>query len=140
MDPGTTLKLTVRHMVTGDVIRCEVDRLPVTIGRHGSNRLQLPDPAVSRLHATLEWCGGKVLLTDLGSHNGTYQRGFQLPAFSPNDVGKDFLFAIGPFVVRGIVERVEIASTEARTRAVSADELRRLLPDDTAVRVVRRML
>lgn len=141
MDAGTTLKISVRHMVTGDVIQREVvDRLPVTVGRHDSNRLQLCDPAVSRLHATLEWCDGKVVLTDLGSRNGTYQRGFRLPPYVPRSVGNDFLFAIGPFVVRGVVEWVEIGSTEAETRAVSVDELRRLLSDDAAVTVVRRMM
>jgi pSer/pThr/pTyr-binding forkhead associated (FHA) protein len=140
MDAGTTLRISVRHMVTGDVIQREVSRLPLTIGRHDTNGLQLNDETVSRMHATLEWEGGEVVLTDLGSLNGIYQRGFRLRSYAPHTLGDDFLFAIGPFVVRGIVERMEIESTDAPTRAVSAEELRRLLPDDGAVTVVRRMM
>jgi pSer/pThr/pTyr-binding forkhead associated (FHA) protein len=127
-------------MVTGDVIRNEVDRLPVTIGRHHSNRLRLDDPSVSRLHATLEWVAGRVVVTDLGSHNGTYQRGFRIPPSVPLELANEFLFAIGPFVVRGVLDRIEIESTDAPTRAASADELRRFLPDDAAVTVVRRLM
>lgn len=140
MDAGTTLRISVRHMVTGDVIQRAVTRLPMTIGRHDSNGLQLIDETVSRMHATLEWAEGQVVLTDLESRNGTYQRGFPVEPFSPRELDDDFLFAIGPFVVRGLVERVAIDATEAPTRAISAAELRRLLPDDGAVTVVRRMM
>lgn len=127
-------------MVTGDVIQCEVDRLPVTLGRHESNLLRLDNAMVSRLHATLEWQNGTVVLTDLGSRNGTIQRGFAISPHTPRELGDEFLFAIGPFVISGRVERIEIGSTDAPTRAVSAAEMRRLLPDDAEITLVRRMM
>jgi len=42
--------------------------------------------------------------------------------------------------VRGVVERLSIVSTEAETRAISAEEIRRLIPGDEDVTVVRRTL
>lgn len=45
------------------------------IGRNPSADINLLDPAVSRYHAQLELLGQQVLLTDLGSTNGTVYRG-----------------------------------------------------------------
>jgi Nif-specific regulatory protein len=47
----------------------------LTVGRHSSNRLQLPDLAVSRYHCTLEPAAGRFLLRDLGSRRGTFVNG-----------------------------------------------------------------
>lgn len=45
------------------------------IGRKGDSDIQLCDPRVSRRHARLELEGGKLVLTDLGSLNGTFVNG-----------------------------------------------------------------
>lgn len=45
------------------------------IGRNASAEVSLLDPAVSRYHAQLELLGQQVLLTDLGSTNGTMYQG-----------------------------------------------------------------
>jgi hypothetical protein len=44
----------------------------ITIGRSPENVVILPDPTVSRRHATIRVEDGKVVLVDLGSTNGTY--------------------------------------------------------------------
>lgn len=44
----------------------------ITIGRSPENVVILPDPTVSRRHATIMVEDGKVVLVDLGSTNGTY--------------------------------------------------------------------
>jgi Nif-specific regulatory protein len=44
----------------------------VSIGREPSNRLVIPDVAVSRQHCTVELTNGQVEVTDLDSHNGTF--------------------------------------------------------------------
>lgn len=49
------------------------DRL--TIGRSPLNVVHLADPSVSRRHAALYSLGGKTIVEDLGSHNGTYVNG-----------------------------------------------------------------
>lgn len=44
---------------------------PVTIGREEDNTIQLNDERVSRFHAKIQEDGGRVILTDLDSTNGT---------------------------------------------------------------------
>jgi DNA-directed RNA polymerase specialized sigma24 family protein len=48
---------------------------PVTIGREQGNDLQLGDEGVSRFHARIEIHNGELVLTDLGSTNGTRVNG-----------------------------------------------------------------
>ncbi len=47
----------------------------LSIGRHSSNLLQLPDLAVSRHHCVLDPAAGRFLLRDLGSRRGTFVNG-----------------------------------------------------------------
>ena len=48
---------------------------PVVLGRDGRADLRVRDPRVSRRHVRLEVTEGRVLLTDLGSANGTLVNG-----------------------------------------------------------------
>jgi len=47
----------------------------VSIGRIPSNRMAIPDAAVSRQHCVIELAGGHAKITDLESHNGTFVNG-----------------------------------------------------------------
>lgn len=48
---------------------------PVTIGREDENTIRLNDERVSRFHAKVQEDGGRVILTDLDSTNGTRVNG-----------------------------------------------------------------
>lgn len=48
---------------------------PITIGREEDNDIQLNDDRVSRFHVKLQDDGGRVILTDLDSTNGTRVNG-----------------------------------------------------------------
>src|SRR3954467_6611810 len=48
---------------------------PVTIGREDENSIRLNDERVSRFHAKVQEDGGRVILTDLDSTNGTRVNG-----------------------------------------------------------------
>ncbi len=50
----------------------------LTIGRDSSNAVAITDPEVSRKHARLSFQGGKYVLEDLGSTNGTFVNGQRL--------------------------------------------------------------
>lgn len=50
----------------------------LTIGRDASNAVAINDPEVSRKHARLSFQGGKYVLEDLGSTNGTFVNGQRL--------------------------------------------------------------
>ncbi len=66
----------------GRPIRLDDD--PITIGRHPDNRLRISDDMASRHHCIIEPLGGgKFLLRDLGSRNGTKLNG--------NKVGESML-------------------------------------------------
>ena len=61
----------------------------VVIGRGRDAHLQLQDPAASRRHARLRCDPAGCVLTDLGSHNGTFVNGERLAAprtLAPRDV------------------------------------------------------
>jgi pSer/pThr/pTyr-binding forkhead associated (FHA) protein len=61
--PGKTFPLE------GDVL---------TIGREASNQIAINDAEISRKHSQLVLQGGKYVLTDLGSTNGTFVNGQRL--------------------------------------------------------------
>ncbi len=50
----------------------------LTIGREASNAIAINDAEVSRKHAQLVFQGGKYIITDLGSTNGTFVNGQRL--------------------------------------------------------------
>src|SRR5947209_2755174 len=57
----------------GAVIPLEEDR--TSVGRDATNRLCLASIWVSRRHCLIERQGGRVTISDLGSHNGTFVNG-----------------------------------------------------------------
>ena len=60
----------------GAVFALEGDQL--TIGRDSTNEVTINDAEVSRRHARLTFQGGKFVLEDLGSTNGTFVNGQRL--------------------------------------------------------------
>lgn len=54
-------------------VAVEFDDFPtVSIGRSPENVIVIPDPEVSRKHASLTFDGNRILLKDLGSSNGSF--------------------------------------------------------------------
>jgi len=72
----TSLAVEEAHLVVVDgplqglEIPCSMK--PIRLGSAKDNDLVLPDHAVSRHHAVLQPSGGRLLLKDLGSTNGTF--------------------------------------------------------------------
>ena len=60
---------------------------PVTIGREDDNSIRLNDERVSRLHARIQEDGGRILLVDLDSTNGTRVNGHpvEMRVLQPGD-------------------------------------------------------
>jgi len=60
-------------VVGGEVKTAEIKlRLPSTIGRGRGTTIMLPHPLVSRQHCELFEAGGKLMVRDMGSLNGTF--------------------------------------------------------------------
>ena len=68
--PGTALLVVLRGPNTG--ARFLLDDDLVTSGRHPESDIFLDDVTVSRKHATFERTGGRFVVKDVGSLNGTY--------------------------------------------------------------------
>ena len=79
---------------------------PASIGRHGDNEIILPDNQVSRHHAEIVMQGGRWLIADLGSANGTFVNGERLTG--PRVLSHDDLIRVGQTRFR-----VEIAAAIA---------------------------
>lgn len=67
-----TLQL-IEGLERGQVFECL--SVPLTIGREDDNAICLNDERVSRFHAKIQEDGGRVILTDLDSTNGTRVNG-----------------------------------------------------------------
>ena len=96
-----TTQADVRHMA---LLRgsARAERIEVgdggVIGREaGAARFPLDHPHVSRLHASLAVDGGRVVLADLGSANGTFVNGHRLAR--PTELRAGDRVDIGPFAL-----------------------------------------
>jgi pSer/pThr/pTyr-binding forkhead associated (FHA) protein len=92
-----------------------------TLGRSPSCEIPLDDAKVSRRHAQVALDGGRVVLRDLGSRNGTWLNGTRLEADAELRTGDRF--QLGETVVR--VEEV----AEEPEIAVSSAPVDQLLPE-----------
>ncbi len=75
MSETVNAPLELSGMVGGENRRWTVDRSPARIGRASSSPVHVLDPSVSREHAELAFEGGRWLLRDLGSRNGSRVNG-----------------------------------------------------------------
>ena len=80
--PDTTIP-EAYLVVTGEGTQRQVHQLkivPATIGRSPDSDVAINDPRVSRSHARIDFAGGRFVLEDLGSTNGTTLNGEPLSA------------------------------------------------------------
>lgn len=71
------LELTI-HAPGEPPRRLRVDRPALTLGRASTNDVFLPDRTLSRVHARIDRHDSGVVLTDLGSRNGTQVNGLRI--------------------------------------------------------------
>lgn len=85
--PGQPGGRSVR-LVSGDGREYSVSIGSTTMGRGEQASMRLPDVGISRRHARLDFDGSQVVLTDLGSTNGTLVNGQRISAvaLNPGDV------------------------------------------------------
>ena len=74
----------VSGLVSGDGRTYPLQMGSTVIGRGDQANLRLPDVGISRRHARLDYDGNQVVLTDLGSTNGTMVNGQRVSAVALN--------------------------------------------------------
>ena len=89
--------------------------IPLAEGQHMLGRapdasVWIDSTKVSRQHARIVVSGGRAMLEDLGSKNGTYLRGKRLAA--PSELSDGDLIGVGPVVLKFRSPRAQ-ASTES---------------------------
>ena len=72
------------RLVSGDGRSYPLSIGSTVIGRGDQANLRLPDVGISRRHARLDYDGAQVVLTDLGSTNGTMVNGQRVSAVALN--------------------------------------------------------
>lgn len=98
-------------VVGGDIGAAEIPlRLPATIGRSRDASLTLSHPLVSRHHCELYESGGRLMVRDLGSRNGTYVANQRV---ADAELHPGELLTIGNMTFRAVVE--EPGEGQART-------------------------
>lgn len=101
-------------LIDGDAWTREVDAPRLDVGRHASNHIVLPNPAVSSEHCLLEFDGVGCVVKDRGSSNGTYLNNERLD--EPRPMREGDLLYVGPY----LLELVSIAPDAARRSGSSS--------------------
>ncbi|RPI34707.1 MAG: DUF3048 domain-containing protein [Chloroflexota bacterium] len=72
-----------------------ITKSSLSVGRAPDNDIVIDDPSVSRQHATFHVKAGGLVVTDLGSSNGTFIGDQRLPAKAPKKVNAGDHFRLG---------------------------------------------
>lgn len=74
-NPGQPMPPSGPRLVSGDGRQYAITMGSTTIGRGEQAQIRLPDVGISRVHVRVDFDGGQVVITDLGSTNGTLVNG-----------------------------------------------------------------
>lgn len=142
-EPAMGIRLSVQARETrpgvepGAAVPYEFDQSRIRIGRAPSSDVVLPHRSVSTLHATIEQRGGRYVLVDHGTTNGSRVNGQKLVPERPKPLRDGDRIDLGAFV---LAWKEGVAVTDApgaeRTAALARRLLRGLL-GDTAPSVAR---
>ena len=96
-------------VVGGEVKTAEIKlRLPTTIGRGRGCTIMLPQALVSRQHCELFESGGKLMVRDLGSLNGTFVNNQKIG--EPSPINSEELLSIGTVTFRIVFDAAGASS------------------------------
>lgn len=93
---GKLLIEVVETPSAGDKIKRTVSNFPCVIGRSQECQIRLTgDGQISRQHARLAVENGRIILTDMGSNNGTFVEGQRISANAPTTLSDAQVFQLG---------------------------------------------
>ena len=116
----TRVRLVFTHQDSGAVAEYQCE-LPVTIGRGDDCTILVDDPAVSREHARLEQVDRHMVVTDLGSANGTSVAGQTVQRMALSTADR---IRVGPYDIAWSYVRAGAVNS---TRALSGQDVQALL-------------
>lgn len=89
--------VTIREK-SGQVYTFHFDKPEIMIGRVKGNDVILPKQNISKRHALVRVQGGRFIVEDLGSTNGTYVNGHRIA--TPVEIGSEDKVYLGDFVMQ----------------------------------------
>lgn len=99
--------------------RIPIGAAPVTVGRAAPSEVMLQDPEISRAHCRVERLAFDMLITDLGSTNGTFIDGKRVQGAAK--IANGGILRIGRQLLRyELRNRREVAATEEMERDLGA--------------------
>jgi transcriptional regulator with GAF, ATPase, and Fis domain len=117
----------------------------ITVGRSLRNEVAILDRLASRVHCSIEWSEGKLLLTDLGSQNGTVVNGERVLA---RDLRRGDVIRVGAaeIEVGGVAPVAEEPGTESPAESAAGaveesaggDSVARARPDSALLAELSR--
>jgi sigma-B regulation protein RsbU (phosphoserine phosphatase) len=115
----------VLYVVSGqtDPFQQEIDRDPFVVGRSSTADLSVPDRFMSRQHTRFFQRGDKMMVEDMGSHNGTLINGNPIQEPAEIHLGDILTISSTTVTVRGPQSgEVVVASRPPATRESSPDQ------------------
>jgi predicted component of type VI protein secretion system len=114
-------------VVGGEVKTAEIKlRLPSTIGRGRGCTIMLPQALVSRQHCEIFESGGKLMVRDLGSLNGTFVNNQKIA--EPSPVNSEELLSIGTVTFRVVYDAAGASSPPPGPGPVMKSTAKETLP------------
>lgn len=90
--------IVIRGQPQGE--RLSITQNEMVIGRDHQAEIHLDDPGISKKHARVQKVKNEVLLTDLGSTNGTSVNDKRIPPNSPRVLAKEDMIKIGQTILK----------------------------------------
>lgn len=87
------------------------------VGRGTNSQTRLRDPEISRVHFSVEYNNGRILVTDLGSSTGTYVNGLRIRETTEIDTG-DEINVGGSKIFVSLVGRIESDTMEPSRNSI----------------------
>jgi phage tail-like protein len=109
--------------LNGEVIQTlSLNTAVIRIGRSPENELSLSHQMVSRIHAELRMTPQGLMLTDLGSFNGTFIETQRLLPNQPQLLDDSMIFRIGPFLLTYQVAQPAVQQEKCDDEVIPIDE------------------
>ena len=125
LDPKPRIALIVYHADGAEMVMLLPD-LPVTVGREAPSDVRIADPTLSREHARFTLAGGRILVTDLDSTNGTSIAGERI---------EEAEIKLGDEVLLGsLLASVQALGPQENNLGLESDERFRMRLDEEVVR------
>jgi len=93
------LKFNIVVKNENEVSTFDLENTSISIGRSSDNDIQLNDKHASRHHLKLWGEDNRILAKDLGSENGTYVNGRQIPPDKVVELGKGHSILVGKSLI-----------------------------------------